>query len=284
MFSRICKICNTAINYKNKKSYDVSVKKSPDVKCSRCRPKGKRKPLSDERKKFLSDRFSGKNNPMFGKTFIDTWKEKYDSEMVNKLIELHKEKSKNYEKNGMTGKTVYSVWVEKYGEEKAKELDKIKRQKLSLANSGKNNPMYSKPSPKKSGNGWSGWYENIYFRSLLELGYIIYLKNENISFDIGEKQKYKIQYFIDNKEKNYFPDFIVGSKVIEIKPKALTKTKENKAKYYFARLKFKNNFIILTEDDIVKPNIHDLDNLLKNNKIILDPSTIIKYNNFKKKE
>jgi hypothetical protein len=33
--------------------------------------------------------------------------------------------------------------------------------------------MYGKPSPQGSGNGWSGWYKGKYFRSIMELSFIV---------------------------------------------------------------------------------------------------------------
>ncbi len=39
---------------------------------------------------------------------------------------------------------------------------------------GEGNNMYGRPSPQGSGNGWSGWYKERYFRSLRELMFLIY--------------------------------------------------------------------------------------------------------------
>lgn len=50
------------------------------------------------------------------------------------------------------GKTFEEI----YGKEKAVEL----KEKLSERFSGEGNPMFGKPSPEGSGNGWSGWYKN----------------------------------------------------------------------------------------------------------------------------
>ena len=52
---------------------------------------------------------------------------------------------------------------------------------LSKASSGENNPMFGRPSPNKSGAGIGGWYkEKIYFRSILELSFIIMNETKNI--------------------------------------------------------------------------------------------------------
>lgn len=115
----------------------------------------------------------------------------------------------------LKGKTFRQI----YGEDKAKEIGG----KLSLKCSGKNNPMYGKPAPVGSGNGWSGWYKDWYFRSITELSYMInVIERNNWSWENAEKKKYKVPYKLDGVRRNYFSDFIVNNKtMIEIKPGAL---------------------------------------------------------------
>lgn len=111
-----------------------------------------------------------------------------------------------------------------YGEEKALRI----KEKMSNATTGKNNPMYGKPSPIGSGNGWSGWYKNWYFRSLLELSFMInYIEKQNLQWDSGERAKYNISYIDwEGKERSYFPDFILEkNRMIEIKPTNLRNSK-----------------------------------------------------------
>lgn len=114
------------------------------------------------------------------------------------------------------GKTFEEIW----GKEKAKKI----KQKISKSTSGINNPMYGKPSPSGSGNGWSGWYNGWYFRSLKELSYMIYvIERFNLKWESAEKAKYKIEYTDRSGEKRtYHPDFLINDKyLIEIKPKKL---------------------------------------------------------------
>mgnify|MGYP000107791976 CR=1 FL=1 len=120
-------------------------------------------------------------------------------------------------KNPMYGKTVYDVWIDKYGIRTT--FKKIKEQKIkqSINTTGKNNPMYGKTTPEKAGNGWSGWINEHFFRSLRELSYIIKeLKNKQ--WTTGEK--IRIPYINYNgANRTYAPDFIVEDKyLIEIKP------------------------------------------------------------------
>lgn len=97
--------------------------------------------------------------------------------------------------------------------------------------------MYGKPSPMGSGNGWSGWYNNWYFRSLKELSYMVnVIERFNLKWENGEKSKYKIEY-IDYKGnmRTYRPDFLIEDKyLVEIKPKKLWNSKNIKIKKEFA--------------------------------------------------
>ena len=156
------------------------------------------------------------------------------------------------------------TFEELYGVEKSLEISK----KLSISNSGENNPMFGKPSPTGSGNGWSGWYDGIYFRSLLELSYLHYLVVNNIKFESGEKRKHKFTYELNNKPYNYFCDFVLLDSLtyIEVKPKNLINTVINTAKFSYAKLQ-QQNFKIITEDQIKKLTYEELKILHDNNKI-----------------
>jgi len=107
------------------------------------------------------------------------------------------------------------------------------KNKLSIINSGDGNPMFGKPSPIGSGNGWSGWYKGWYFRSLLELSYMIFvIERFNLKWDNGEKKKYKIEYDINAVKRNYFPDFFIENKyLVECKPRSLWNSEVNKLKF-----------------------------------------------------
>ena len=190
---------------------------------------------------------------MIGKTYIELYG-------VEKALKMNSEHSKNIsgEKNhnyhgswhgnnpgiNQKGKTLEEI----HGIEKAVEI----RKKLSKASSGENNPMYGKPSPQGLGNGWSGWYNDWFFRSLKELSYMIYvIERFNLKWESGEKSTYKIYYkdYTGNK-RTYHPDFVIKDKyLVEIKPKHLWKSDSVKRKQE-AAIQFckKHNFIYkLTE-------------------------------------
>ena len=190
-------------------------------------------------KKAFSDKKSGENNPNFGGKYST------GKEMVLANMQY---KGKSYE--------------DRYGEEKAI----LVKQKLSEKMSGENNPMYGKPSPVGSGNGWSGWYHGIYFRSLLELSYMKYLRDNNISYINGETLS--IPYVINNKSRNYYPDFIIDNKIIEIKPYKLINSDINKCKFEAAKKLYKDNFIVLTERDIIVLNFDEINTLVNEGAIV----------------
>lgn len=134
-------------------------------------------------------------------------------------------------------------------------------QNLSNAQKGSKNNMYGKPSPIGSGNGWSGWYNGWYFRSLRELSFVLYLEKNNHFWEPAESKKFRIKY-IDDKgnDRNYFPDFLVNdAELIEIKPKPLQDTVENKLKkeaailfcekngYFYKMMDFEINDAIIVE-------------------------------------
>jgi hypothetical protein len=134
-------------------------------------------------------------------------------------------------------------WVERYGEEKANEM----KLSLSFHNSRENNNMWGKPSSAGSGNGWSGWYKDWLFRSLLELSYVInVLERFGFNWESAENNKYKIKYVNNfDEQRNYFPDFIVNDKyLIEVKPKKLWEAENVVLKRNAAEIFCKNNNLI----------------------------------------
>lgn len=75
-----------------------------------------------------------------------------------------------------------------------------------------------------SGRGKKGWYKGYFCDSSWELAFVIYCLDHNMHI---ERNTEKRQYTYNNKTKNYIPDFIVESKLVEIKG---YKTDEWKAK------------------------------------------------------
>lgn len=167
----------------------------------------------------------GEANPFFGKKHTEKTK------LLFKQRDLSYRKERWYkklmseavkgEKNPMHGKSVYQTWVKKYGEEQANSLYDQWVSKQRANSTGDNNPMYGRPAPQGSGNGWSGWYKKVYFRSLRELAYMVNLDKEGIKWRSAEKIGITYTTDWDGLERTYHPDFIVGNRLVEIKPKRL---------------------------------------------------------------
>lgn len=146
---------------------------------------------------------------------------------------------------------------EKYGKEEGKRRHKEKLEKLSNSLSGKNNPMFGKDSPNKTGSGFSGWYKSYYIRSSYEFFAIKKLERENRIFTVNNNNKFKIEL---NNNKSYYPDILLPNerKIIEIKPKFRLHWADTQLKKSLTEEKLKSNYIrnydqyeIWTEDEIL---------------------------------
>ena len=191
-YIRNCPHCGKEITYKTNAALQKAANKN--TRCVKCNN-------------------SGSNNPFYGKTHtivvINKIKENNEKNIDKFKSEEFKKKMSDVtsgNKNGMYGKSVYSVWVEKYGIVIADQKMKEYKLKQSINSSGNKNPMYGKPSPNGSGNGWSGWYKNYFFKSLKELSFILTLEKENIKYESAEVKKFKIEYINwEGKKRNYYP-------------------------------------------------------------------------------
>lgn len=230
-FTRACPNCEIILSHKNK--YVCARSEKQKKLCASCRSKinGASKNLG----KFSKKGCTGENNPFFGKKHSEETKHKMKTCNRDKSFfetKEYKEKQKKRASgvnNPMFGRTFYEIWVDKYGKEKADELLIQFKKKQSINSSGSKNPMFGKPTPGGSGNGWKGWYKNIFFRSLKELSYLVYLDKHNIQWRSAEH--ILIKYMFLEKERTYRPDFLINEKiVVEIKPKKLFNTLIVKAK------------------------------------------------------
>jgi len=246
----LCRSCKQIIQYKNGQR-NKQLQYNPSTKGKTFEEiYGEQKAL--KKRKEIKLRTSGKNNPMY-----------------NRNDQCYGFKKENERRKGKTFKEIF-------GEEKADIILKKKSKKAS----GKNNPMYGKPSPHGSGNGWSGKYKNYYFRSLLELSYLKYLIDNEIKFQIAEKSKFVVKYYDSYRQGtyNYYPDFYLEDtqEIIEVKPKNLINSKQNKDKFKAARKRFGDKFKIIT--DIIKLSFEDIKNMHNNGDIIFDRRYEEKYN------
>ncbi len=256
---RNCPNCEREIFYKNRISFWRSKKlNKPCIKCTRKEVSNRPEEKIKNSERQLGKR-TGENNPFFNK----------------KHTELTKEKLRNNAKvlsgkdNFMYGKKFYDIWVEKYGKEEAdiKLIDFKKKQ--SINNSGEKNNMFGKPSPNGSGNGWSGWYKNWYFRSLLELSYMInVIERFGLKWESGEN--IKIPYIdINGTIRNYLPDFIINDKyIIECKPQKLIDSQSILIKTDAAKVYCLNNNLIYKISEPHRLTTDEIKTLYINNQLV----------------
>ena len=214
-FIRNCPQCLSTIYYKTNNYYLRAIK--INTLCKSCSVKNRYS--NQEFRQKMSDMFKGDKNPFFNKKHSQ------------KTIDIIKEKNRilsSGKNNFMYGKTVYNIWLEKYGKEIADNKKENFSKKISKSTSGEKNPMYGKPSPIGSGNGWSGWYKGWYFRSLLELSYMInIIERFKIPWKSAETSDLKIKYEYENINRTYVADFLLSNKyLIECKPHSLKKSRQ----------------------------------------------------------
>jgi len=249
-YIRLCPNCNGDINYKFKEAKTRADKKNS--LCQSCCRVGDKNPFYNKKhskESMLKMVETSKKSDNRLKYY-----EKVKSEEYRKYL------SEKFKKNPtMKGNSYYKVWVKKYGKKIA---DNMNREcSLKKSHKGEKNYWFGKTPPFGSGNGWSGWYNGWYFRSLLELSYMVnIIEKYNIDWVSGEKNEYKIEYYHNNKKKNYNPDFILNGKyMIECKPKKMWNTKLVSIKKDAAEKFCKENNLIykmryvklLTDDEIL---------------------------------
>lgn len=250
-YKRNCPECSKEIVYKSNSALWLANKKQS--LCKICCRSGKRNPMHGR---------TGEKNPFFGK--------KHNEHALKKLREFDHSytktesfrktmKSASFWNDPKSKRSTLVKFIEKYGEEEALlKFDQIKKN-LSLKMSGSGNPMFGKPSPQGSGNGFSGWYKGWYFRSLRELMFMIKVI-ERFSFDwkTGESKDIKISYFdFTGTKRNYFPDFILNNKhVVEIKPKRLWQSDNVKRKKEAAEKWCQENNLLYRLFDINKIDVN----------------------------
>ena len=256
-FARACPECKKLIEYAT--TNGVRAANARDSLCRKC-----------ARAKSQVD-YSGKNNPMFGRRHTaqakakqrKAWAERTDfTPWTNTEHRESQKKRFSGAKNGRYGKSNYDIWLAKHGKKEADErLQKFKK-KRSDAAKGSGNPMYGKPSPQGSGNGWSGWFKGHYFRSLGELGYLLLLAETKAAWVGGEL--IRIPY-TDWKgaARTYSPDFITSTEVIECKPQRLHETTDVLAKAAAGQIWAKGQGLVYRLVDPGKPALAKTISLVK---------------------
>ena len=285
MYTRNCQSCGNNIEYLNINTYKIAVKNNSICRSCSAKIRSKKYP-SVAFNKIVEEIKSGeRQNAFLGKKHSDSTIQKLKKvdRSYTKEEDFRKKisDSTSGKKNPMYGKNLYDTWVDKYGIEIADiKLSEMKK-KISDRTAGKNNPMYGKIPPIGAGNGWSGWYNGWYFRSILELSYMInVIERFNLKWETGENSKYEIKY-TDSKsvERTYRPDFMICNKyLIEIKPKKLRDLDDVKLKEIAAKeFCILNSFTYkITSCSVIGDG--EIYKLVESGKIKFVENCIIKYN------
>lgn len=268
---RSCKICNSEFRTPKKsilvlcnkcKTFEKNeIRKCVNCKAEFiCRKNSKKKSCNkscsaiERSNRIESKKKFTKNNPNAGgkiwkgrklsESHIESLcqaKQKLWENPTEKMLESMKE---NFEKmrgeNNPFYKGIPALLREKFGDESGVEAWK---KSLSIANAGEKNPMYGRPTPM-SGRGISGWYKSWYFRSTLELSYMInVIERFDLRWSSAEVADLKIHYEYNGK-KTYVADFLIGKYLVECKPRRLRKTAQNIAKFNAAEIFCKHHGLI----------------------------------------
>lgn len=261
MLKRNCPQCGDEIVYKRKDNYESAIRDNNWCKKCSAMPTTRSCPqcgdvltyvnryncLKAERKNQVcvkceaekrKVRYLGENNPFFGKTHtLETKKiislQDRSFAHTEAFRQRRRETSKYGSENPMYGKSIYELSVRKYGKHEADRRFAETKKKWSHNASGENNPMFGKPSPQGSGNGWKGWYKNWFFRSLRELSYMInVIEKDKHEWQTAETKKLSIPYIDPNGvSRTYRADFLLDKKtLVEVKPTKLKSSRTVRAK------------------------------------------------------
>lgn len=201
--------CGHEAEYKSKDAAVASIKKNGN--CRSCAM----------RIKMSNVDYSGSNNPFYGKKHTEDVKSILVEKALNRVRKPEEiEQARSQLKKVSFRGNVYDQKVLKEGKESADLWLKEFKEVISKKNTGEGNPMYGKPAPTGSGNGWKGWYNGKFFRSLRELQFMI----ENPSYVSAETKFWSAEYKdYKGTKRTTRPDFVdLESKtVVECKPNRL---------------------------------------------------------------
>lgn len=194
--------------------------------------------------------------------------------------------------NGRYGKTIEQITLAKYGEEVGSQKYQEWSKKLGEHGfqEGSLNPSFGKSPPHNSGRSYKGWYKALFFRSTLELAFLLKYETENDCLPhTGDNEKYRVIYKgLSGKNRTYVPDFVclINNAVYELKCAAFVSRPENVAKAKVAEVKYQSvglSYKIFTEKDVDNFNcdrfLSELKHLHETGVITLTNKSVIKLNN-----
>jgi hypothetical protein len=128
----------------------------------------------------------------------------------------------------------------------------------------------------------SGWYNNIFFRSSLELSFLHRNNHKNIVS--CETNEFKVEYLKNGLTKCYYPDFYDGLFIYEIKPSSLIKLELNILKINEAIKKYSDSFNIITEKECPYLTKDEIIKLVESKNVILTKKGVISFINYRLKK
>lgn len=246
-----CSVCGNETTYRNA---GTGYLKTCSVECrnlsNEFRDKqSKAKKGKKQSKEHIQKRVKNTNQTNKEKNRKQTMLDKYGVDNPSKLDSIKKILS---EKN--KGKVLVRTddWQSNIIESKRKNGTLKHSDKTKKKISDKLNKFYSSNldrekyiSQSNNVNHLSGWYNGLYFRSSLELSFLIH--NKDTFFSSCENDKYKVIYDDNGKQRVYYPDFTDGEMVYEIKPTGLLGTHINKLKIQQAIKVYGDKYNVITE-------------------------------------
>lgn len=169
---------------------------------------------------------------------------------VNKGYTIDEARNEVY-KISQRGSTL-AYWIKKLGTEAG--IQKYNSIGKKKSRSGVNNGMYGKTPPKNAGRGFTGYYKNIYFRSMLEYHFIKMFQCYHIESCDVANSRFVVSY--DNK--TYRPDFFIPDLniVFEIKSRYFAKHSDTikKRRAFIEKFGDKYDYVVITDEYIKQDN------------------------------
>lgn len=246
-----CAVCGKETTYRN---VGNGYLKTCSVECRNISDEyrdkqSKAKKGNKQSKETIDKRIKNTNQTNKEKTRKQTMLDKYGVDNPSKLDSIRKILSKKNK-----GKILVRTddWQNNIIESKRKNGTLKHSDKTKKKISDKLNKFYSLNLDREkyiihsnNVNHLSGWYNGLYFRSSLELSFLV--KNQGKFFSSCENDEHKIVYDDNGKQRVYYPDFTDGKIVYEIKPTGLLDTHINKLKIQEGIKVYGDNYKVITE-------------------------------------
>lgn len=277
-----CYVCGNETSYRN---INVGYLTNCSIEC-----RGKNKTIKrdywkgkTQTNEMITKRLNNTNQVEKQKKLETTISERYGVKNISKLDSI-REKISVGNKGKITNRT--QKWQKNIIESKRnngtlkhsdKTKDKIRVKLNEYHKSNLNREKYI--SESNNLNHFCGWYNKLYFRSSLELSFLV--NNNEKKFTTCEKNKYKIIYKKDDKEKSYYPDFTDNVFIYEIKPSSLLTYKDNQIKINKGIEVYGDKFKVITEKESPYISKNRIFELIDSNVVVVTEKSLEKLKKYK---